>query len=416
MGKTLKYIMDLKSTLKEIILEFHERGIPEYIHRDIPVPKLKRINKAISIVGPRRSGKTYLMYQIMKERISDIEKIVYVNLEDDRLIDINAKNLRQILEAYTELYPEKTPIVFLDEVQVVLGWEKFVRRLVDSGIRVYISGSSSKLIGKELATTLRGRAITVNVYPLSFKEFLRFKGVKLDKNWEYTSQRVKVKRMFDQFMKTSGFPEIALEGEMSLIDDYFKTIFFRDVVERYRIKNLDLMELLMKYLVKNYAREFSINRFHNFARSLGYKSSTSVVREYLRMLQESYFVHLAPVWRKSKKEFVYSKKSYVIDHGFVNYLLPEVDPGRLLENIVFEELVKKGETVRYYKNDGECDFITGNLAIQVTYRLGEENRQREIRGLMLAKSHTRRRGIILTYDQEESNPETVPAYKFMLRS
>ncbi len=406
--------MDLKGVLKEIILEFQERGIPEYIPRDIKVPAFKRINKAISIVGPRRAGKTYLMYQIMEERVVDIERVLYVNLEDDRLFDMKGKDMRQILDSYKELYPEKTPVVFLDEVQVVPGWEKFVRRLVDSGIEVYISGSSSKLISRELATTLRGRATTVSVYPLSFREFLQFKGIKLDKNWEHSSQRLKVKRLFDQFMKTSGFPEIVLESDLSLIDDYFKTIFLRDVVERYKIKNLDLMELLMKYLVKNYAKEFSINRFHNFAKSLGYKSSTSVVRSYLGMLQESYFAYLVPVWRKGKKEFIYSKKSYVVDHGFINYLLPEIDPGRLLENIIFEELMKKGETVRYYKNERECDFITKNLAIQVTYRLDEGNEQREVNGLLLAEKHTKKKGVIVTYDQEMRTPKTVPAYKFLL--
>ncbi len=407
--------MELKNVLKDIILEFQERGIPNYIPRDIQVPTFKRINKAISIVGPRRSGKTYLMYQIMKERIRDMERILYVNLEDDRLFDMKGKGMGQILDSYKELYPEKTPVVFLDEVQVVPGWEKFVRRLVDSGVEVYISGSSSKLISKELATILRGRALTVNVYPLSFREFLRFNGIELSKNWEHSSQRLKVKKLFDQFMKTSGFPEIVLENDLSLIDDYFKTIFLRDIVERYRIKNLDLMELLMKYLVKNYARDFSINKFHNFAKSLGYKSSTSVVRSYLNMLQESYFAYLVPVWRKGKKEFIYSKKSYVTDHGFLNYLLPEVDPGRLLENIIFEELLKEGKTVRYYKNEKECDFITEDLAIQVTYRLDEWNKQREVDGLLLAEKHTKKKGVIVTYDQEMKTPKTTPAYKFLLR-
>jgi len=407
--------MDLRNVIKEIILEFQERGIPNYIPRAIQVPAFKKINKAISIVGPRRAGKTYLMYQIMEERVEDIERVLYVNLEDDRLFDMKGKDMGQILDSYKELYPEKTPVVFLDEIQVVPGWEKFVRRLVDSGAEVYISGSSSKLISRELATTLRGRAITVNVYPLSFREFLRFNGIKLNKNWEHSSQRLKVKRLFDQFMKTSGFPEIVLENDLSLIDDYFKTIFLRDIVERYRIKNLDLMELLMKYLVKNYARDFSINKFHNFAKSLGYKSSTSVVRSYLRMLQESYFTYLVPVWRKGKKEFIYSKKSYIVDHGFFNYLLPEVDPGRLLENIIFEELLKSGRKVNYYKNERECDFITEDLAIQVTYRLDEENEQREIEGLSLAERHTKKKGVIVTYDQERSKPRIIPAYKFLLK-
>ena len=202
---------ELKRILKETITEFHEVGIPKLYKRDINIPKFRRINKVVTIVGPRRAGKTYLLYQIMKEMIEggkDIRDMLYINFENERVSDIKKEQLHLIIDSYEELYSNKKPVVFLDEIQNVSGWEKFVRRLQEKGYKVYVTGSNSKLLSREIATSLRGRAFSVEVFPLSFKEFLLFNNVHLKDNWEYSRMKNRVKALFDEYMTLSGFPEI----------------------------------------------------------------------------------------------------------------------------------------------------------------------------------------------------------------
>ena len=414
---------EYKRMLKEIIVEFQTTSLPRYHQREISLPTFKRVNKIYVITGPRRVGKTYLLYQIIDERLAkghDIEEILYLNFEDERIAGLRREQLHLILDGYQELYPEKKPILFLDEVQNVEGWELFVRRLQEKGYVVYITGSNAKLLSKEIATSLRGRTYTVELLPLSFKEFLSFKGVRLSKHWEYGREAKKVKGLFDEYVGLSGYPEVVLENHLPFIDEYFKSIFYRDIVDRYRIKNFELMQLLMKYLIKHYAKDFSINKFNNFAKSMGYASSTSVVQKYMHMLEESYFVFLTTVRKKGKAELSYSKKSYIVDHGFVNYYLLDKDMGRLLENIVFLELKRRGKNVHYFKNGRECDFITDNEAIQVTYQLEEGNIKRELGGLSEAMKKFRVDGLVLTYDEEKivdvngRKLEAVPIWKWLL--
>ncbi len=415
---------ELKTALKEMISEFHVSGLPPFYRRDIKVPEFKRINKIITLVGPRRAGKTYLLYQIMKSLLNkghEITDFVYINFENERLFGIKAQDLHNILKAYTELYPRKKnkPILFFDEIQNVPNWELFVRGLHDRGYKIYVTGSNSKLLSREIASSLRGRATSVEVFPLSFREFLTFRGIELKENWEY-SQASLIKSLFDKYMNTSGFPEIVLEDRLGIIDDYFKTIFYHDVIDRYRIKNMDLMEFLMNYLIRIYSQEFSINKFHHLAKAQGYKSSTSVVHNYIRMLKEVYFAFLVTQRRKGKKEFTYSKKSYLVDHGFINYYVVNKDLGRLLENIVFLHLRRKNNLVYFYKDRYECDFLTSK-AYQVTYVLNDDNYKREIGGLTTACQRFKLRGRIITYDTEDTvrvgsrSIPVIPIWKWLLK-
>lgn len=413
---------EIKTTLKELIARFHSSGISNFYKRDIETPNLARVNKVFVIVGPRRAGKTYFLYQEMERLIKTGKKIqdfIYLNFENEKLSEIKSSQLGLIIDAYQELYDEKKPVVFLDEIQNVTGWEKFVRRINEEGYQVYVTGSNSKLLSREIATSLRGRDYQIQVLPLSFKEFINFRGIELNKNWEFDESKNKVKRLFGEYFRLSGFPEIVLENKIDFIDEYFKTMLYRDIIERYKVKNTDLLRLQMKYITRQYAQEYSINKFNNFAKSNGYSSSTSVVQKYSRMLEEINFCFFISVKQKSfKKESSYLKKTYVADQGFINYYNSEKDNGRILENIIFLELMRREKNeINYYKNGFECDFITKDACIQVCYQITEENKKREITGLKEAQQKfKKKKELIITYDQEieTEGKITTPAWKWLL--
>lgn len=416
----------LKETIKQIIKEFHDQGLStskDATLRDVQIPQLEKVNKALVITGPRRCGKTFLVYQLIREAMREgkaISDFLYVNFEDERLIGMAATELGQVLEAYGELYPEKKPVFALDEVQNVNGWDRFVRRLVDAGYKVLVTGSNSKLLSQEIATSLRGRCVTVQLLPFSFKEFLTEKKVKLEENWQYGSQRFQVKNLFEAYFNLSGFPEIVRENKLSLIDDYVKTVFYRDVIERYQVNNKELMRLLMQYVASIHAQNFSINKFNNIAKSQGHTSSTSTIHEYMKILENVFYCFFATPRKKSLKK-QYGKKVYPVDQGVVNYQALEKDSGRLLEDLVFLELTRRGKKPSYLENGFECDFITEDTAIQVTFELNENSKDREINGLIEAAKQTNAsKLLIITRDQEDLiktqgfKIRVVPAWKWLL--
>jgi uncharacterized protein len=412
---------ELKESIKELIINFHKTGTPELIEREITLPTFKKINKVFVIIGPRRAGKTFVLYQAIKKLLKKghkIEEIIYLNFENEKLAGIKSSELSIILDAYFEMYDTKKPILFFDEIQNINGWDKFIRRMNDEGYKIYISGSNSKMLSKEIATSLRGRDYPIQVLPLSFKEFLKFKKQKLEKNWEYSKTKNKIKKLFDEYLESSGFPEIVLEGKIELVDQYFKTMLFQDIIERYKITNTDLIKLLMIYLSRQYASDYSINKFNNYAKSNSYKSSTSIIQKYTRILEDTYFCFFLNAKQKSmKKESNYLKKAFLFDHAFINYYNTEKNKGRLLENIVGIELMRRKKQLNYYTNGFECDFITKEQSIQVSYNINENNKKREIRGLEKASKQFKNKGLLLTYDQETiiENIKTIPVWKWLLK-
>ncbi|PIN85643.1 MAG: hypothetical protein COV47_01140 [Candidatus Diapherotrites archaeon CG11_big_fil_rev_8_21_14_0_20_37_9] len=410
---------ELKKIIKELLIKFHSSELPELIERDIEIPEFKKINKIIVTIGPRRAGKTYFLYQIMKKRIkkgNTLKDFIYLNFENENLSELKPNQLNLILEAYAELYGEKKPILFLDEIQNIPNWDKFIRRLNDENYLTYISGSNSKFLSKEIATALRGRDYPVQVLPFSFKEFINFKGIKLEKNWEFSKTKLQVKRAFEEYFSLSGFPEIILENKLELIDQYFKTMLFQDIIERYAIKNTDLMRLLMLFLARHYGGNYSLNKFNNFAKSNSYKSSTSVIQKYSKILEDIYFSFFITAKQKSmKKESNYQKKAYLYDHAFANYY-GEENKGRLLENIVAIELMRRQDKVNHYTNGFECDFITTKHSIQVCYALNQENQKREMQGLIEATKKFKNKPILITFDQETQIQKinTKPIWKWLL--
>ncbi len=413
---------ELKNVIKELLIRFHSSQLPEIISRDIHIPDFRIANKIIVVIGPRRAGKTFVLYQSMKRLIESgrhLTEFIYLNFENEKLAELKASQLDLIITSYNELYEEKKPIFFLDEVQNISGWEKFVRRLNDEGYSIYISGSNSKLLSREIATELRGRDYPIQVLPFSFKEFLSVRGIKLKKNWEFGIVKTKIKRAFDEYIALSGFPEVVLENRLDFVDQYFKTMLFQDIIERYRITNTDLMRLFMLFLARQYGGDYSINKFNNFAKSSSYKSSTSTIQKYSIIVEEIYFCFFLKARQKSfKKESTYLKKAYLYDHGFINYYNTEKDIGRLLENVVAVELMRRKESqLNHYTNGFECDFITKENSIQVCHTLNDGNKKREVNGLIEAVKKFGNIPILITYDQEIEidGVRTIPAWKWLLQ-
>lgn len=414
----------MKDLLKTIIKDFHTRGIPEHKDRDINIPLDS--GKIVTIFGPRRAGKTYLMYQLIS-RIPDRTNVIYINFEDERL-ELSAKDLHLITDAFLELYPDKKEselYFFFDEIQMVKDWERFVRRIYDTiSKRVFLTGSSAKLLSKEIATSLRGRTLGYELLPLSFSEYMRFSNIPADIH--STKGKAKTIAALKEYMTKGGFPEIVNVSEeirKKTLSNYFEVMLFRDIIERYQLTNSLPLKLFVKRLLGNISKEFTVNKLFNNLKSEGIKTSKDSLYSYLDYCTDSYI--LIPInnySESSEKQII--KKIYSIDIGLsmqFSFALSK-DFGRLFENIILLELKRRGKEAYYFKDKEECDFIIREKeriteAIQVCYELNEENRKREIDGLQLAmKRFKLNKGIIITLGQEEviDNIKAIPATQWLL--
>lgn len=422
--------MEKKEIFKLIISEFHKRDLPRFNHRNFDVPD---INKIISITGPRRAGKTYFFYQKIADLLKNLSKedIIYINLSDERLYPLKLQDLQYIMEAYFELYPynkNKTVYLFLDEVQEVEEWERFIRRVYDTeNVRIFITGSSSKLLHKEVHTSLRGRTLNYTMFPLSFIEFLNFKNVALEKNFKYSSQRFIIKKYFDEYLSNGGFPEMVINDEQKreLLENYLELIIYKDLIERYGIRNLALIRNIIKYLLTNVSSLFSVHSYHKtLSKEMAVKQET--ISEYISYLEDANIIFATNIFSYSlKKQQANPKKIYCIDNGLRNVVSFQFskDEGRLAENLVFIHLTKKEKEIYYWENKGEVDFIVKSrdnslIAINVSYT--NEINEREITALLGFKKQFSKTKelIILTKDLEKTEKEIkfVPLWKWLLES
>lgn len=382
----------MKELFKRLITDFMEKDL-EVLSRDYNIPL--DTQKIVSLIGVRRSGKTYILFDLIKKlREKGLkENIIYVNFEDDRLIGITYKNLDELIEAYFELFPRKREeriYIFLDEVQEVEYWEKFVRRIYDSlNTQIYITGSSSKLLSKEIATSLRGRTISYEIFPLSFKEFLDFKNIEFNL---YSSKSLSfIKSAFNQYLIKGGFPEVVLEEnediQIRILRDYVDLVVYRDIIERYHVKNLSLLKLLIKYIFSNPATLISFNKLYNDFKSMGYKLSKDTLFEYFEYLNDAYVAFTTAVFKSSVKEEARNpKKVFIVDNGF-NYIFDtsfSPDFSKLYENLVFLNLRRKYKEIYYFKQKKEVDFYVPQekLLINVSYDISsKETLKRELTAL-----------------------------------
>jgi len=233
----------MKNQLKKIIVQHQERlRNLSVVDRNIIIEK----NGNYVFVGLRRAGKTYFLYQLIKERYAEIEKVLYLNFEDERLIDLTYNELNLIIEAYQELYNQK-PAIFFDEIQNITHWEKFVRRLADSDYKIMVTGSNAEMLSSEISTTLGGRFLTKEITPLTFNEFLTFNAISLLPNFEFSNQLYEVKKYFEQYLKFGGLPElIKFTNKREYLSNVYQKLFYGDLIARYTIANPKALKLLVK--------------------------------------------------------------------------------------------------------------------------------------------------------------------------
>ncbi len=368
----------MKEIFKKIIVDSQERSFDGIIRRDYDIPLDTK--KIVSLVGVRRSGKTYLLYETIQKlrKTVDRKNIIYINFEDDRLYPIKLKDLDQLIEAYYELYPKKRDervFFFLDEVQNISNWELFVRRVYDTlNVALYITGSSSKLLSSEIATSLRGRTIVYEIFPFSFKEYLNYKNIEINL---YSSKSLSfIKNTFGRYLVDGGFAETFDESEdiqKRILKDYMDLIIYKDLIERYNIKNHALLKHLIKYMFVNMGTLISITKLYNEYKSLGFKLSKDTLFEYISHLQDSYVLFMPSIFRNSVKEEQRNpKKLYVIDNGFRKLFDASLsqDYSKLYENIAFLHIRRKTGEVYYFKKKKEVDIyvsIDRKVLINVCY-------------------------------------------------
>ncbi|MCD6549180.1 ATP-binding protein [Candidatus Micrarchaeota archaeon] len=419
----------MREVIKTIIKEFHDDGLPkDVVQRDFD-RHLICLKLAKIIVGPRRAGKTYLLFQIMRELMSkgyEIEDFIYINFEDNRLIDFTYRNFEDILEGYREMYPSKKPILFLDEIHNVDKWEFFVRRLVDKKYSVYLTGSNAHLFSKEYATKLGGRYVEIKLYPASFKEFLRFKGMKVKKGWIYSKDRFKIIKFFDEFLKYGGFPEVINLDKKSkeiVLKQYLDTVLYRDVISRYNVEDSKLLEFLIKKLAENVTNPFSFSSIVRKLKAIHYKTNVKTLSKYYSYLTDSFLIINTPLLRDSLLKREMERKTYFVDNGYLHQFYIKENKDKLLENMIAVHLLRERGRIYYLRNGYEIDFVDSSYPpIQVTYELNEDNREREVRPLLrYMEKHGIKKGYIITYNQEETikdgnkKIQVLPAYKFLLK-
>ena len=420
---------------KTIIADFHAQPLPaDIVPRDLRVPR--EAGKMVSIIGPRRSGKTYYLYSLLQElrQADGAAGSVYLNFEDDRL-QLDSTHLQLLLDAYQQLYPGAdfgTVTFVFDEIQEVEGWEKFVRRVCDTvSKRVFLSGSSAKLLGREIASALRGRCLPYTLLPFSFVEYLRYHGADASEA-RTTAGRNRVIAHFDRFLLRGGYPEtMGYDDDLFVrtIQSYVDIMMYRDIIERHDVRSVHLVRDMVRRLIANNALTFSVNKYYNDLRSRGVRASKDTLYALLDHFADAFFI--LPVNRHdpsvAKQEQVL-KRVYLNDPGIAAAYSfePTANVGRLLETVVLLELVKRGDEAYYYADGAECDFVVQRRervmqAVQVCYELTSENEQREVRGLVAAmEAFGLKEGLLLTRLQEreiEVEGKTIrvmPAWRWAL--
>ena len=411
----------MKNQIKKIIVQHQERlRNLSVVDRNIIIEK----NGNYVFVGLRRAGKTYFLYQLIKERYAEIEKVLYLNFEDERLIDLTYNELDLIIEAYQELYNQK-PAIFFDEIQNITHWEKFVRRLADSDYKIMVTGSNAEMLSSEISTTLGGRFLTKEITPLTFSEFLTFNAISLQPNFEFSDQLYKVKQYYEQYIKFGGFPElIRFENKREYLSNVYQKLFYGDLIARYTIANPKALKLLVKKIAESVNNETSINRIKNLIQSVGIPLGNNTLFEYLSYLNNSYLIVDISNFASKFVERETKKKYYFLDTGILNLFLVDQDT-KLLENLVFIELRRRYEKgIYFFKRKNEVDFYVpeAKLLVQVSYNLNApETRKREMKGLIEAMKELEiNDGVIITYDSQETIKidnfviTVIPAWKWLL--
>jgi Predicted ATPase (AAA+ superfamily) len=380
-------------------------------------------------VGIRRAGKSYLLYQhiqhLIKSGQASIEDILYVNFEDERISMLKAEELHLFLECYKEMY-DKKPLIYLDEIQNIEGWEKFVRRLADSKYRVFVTGSNARMLSKEIYTTLGGRFIAKEIFSFTFREYLSYHHIELDKNWEYADTSIQVTKLFQDYFYYGGFAEsFPLKDKRSWLNALYQKVLLGDVISRNEIRNENAIKILVKKLAESVMQPSSLARIKNIIDSTGTSISRNTLVDYLQYLTDAYLIFGISNFSDKLSEKETFKKRYFFDNGLLNNFLFDPET-KLLENMVAIALKQKyNDDLFFYNKNIEVDFFIPKerLAIQVSYSLSDEvTLQREKKALIkLSEIQDIQNMEIVTWDEEgiiEENGMTIsitPVRKWLLK-
>ena len=385
-------------------------------------------------VGIRRTGKSYMMYQQMKhlqESGIPLNQIVYVNFEDERLLEMTAEDLNLLVEIGLEIAGvENKPYFFLDEIQNIPGWEKFVRRMADMKYRIHITGSNSKMLSSEMASTLGGRFLIVNIYPYSFAEYLSAKGKQ--KNYLdviSTRDRAEVCGLYDQYVKYGAFPELVdIRNKREFLNSIYQTIYLGDIITRNKITNDFAIRLILKKIAESVTKPLSFSRLSNILKSAGAAIGKQTVINYVGYMMDSYLLFTLQNYAGKLIEKETSPKYYFMDTGLLGLMLMDCNSTQL-ENLVAIELIRRygREQVFYFENNVEIDFYVPEekLAIQVSMQILDqlETREREIGAFVKLKNFIEDADCLLITNSEETELDcdgihisVVPIWKWLLSS
>ncbi|MFN3528674.1 MAG: ATP-binding protein [Bacteroidia bacterium] len=427
-----------KEVIQQLIKNFQDRHQPVLVTREDALPLHSR--KVVVAKGVRRSGKSSAMLLAVDALLAEgtsIEKVLYLNFDDERL-PFTAESFDLILQAYRELYPHipmNEVYVFLDEVQQCTGWEQFVRRLYDQETQnVFITGSNARLLSSEIATSLRGRTLQFEYFPLSFSEYCNFK--KLDSSYGSSRQNAMLQAAFNSYYQQGGFPELVLDDTPfrdKILQEYYHLMLYRDMVERYDIRNLPALRYFIRRLIVNISKPISIQKLFNELKSAGLAVSKNSLYEWIAQLDAIYLFLPLPKFEPSMvKEQSSEKKYYLIDNGLLRALSPQLSEGKgvMLENLVYLQLRRMADLSSqffFYKGKKECDFVVARhqqveQLVQVCWEVYEaDTLKREIAGLLEAAKAINCNNLWLVTDHQEDEIQQegytirmLPAWKFCL--
>ena len=411
--------MDESLTLQILLGEFHDKLniLKDLVVRDVQFPNAP--NKIKVAIGMRRSGKTYFLYQhILKMLNEGLSKtaILYINFEDDRLLPLNEQKLAALVDAFYSLYPEnhdRKCYLFFDEIQNVDLWPVVIRRLHDTkNAEIFLTGSSAKLLSKEIATSLRGRSLAIEVWPYSFNEFIRAKKATIDRSLYDKKTQDRLRQIFHHYLSDGGFPETTAFDPDTLqktLQEYVDVVIYRDIIERHEIKNPAVIKYMILSMIHNVGKPFAVNKFYNNLKSQGYQIGKDILYEYMDHIEDAYLTFSVAIYDKSiRKSQTKPKKLYAIDPGMIRAMTLdyENDLGRLFENIIYLELKRLGCKITYHLTaDGyEIDFLAqtprGHRKLfQVVWDMhNPQTLERENRALQAGMKELKIEGEIITLD------------------
>nr|WP_293544631.1 ATP-binding protein [Prevotella sp.] len=418
-----------KETIKEILLENRkEIESQQVVHRNIE----KEDFANYVLIGVRRAGKSFMLYQQIQDNLKKgitWDSMLYINFEDERLIGMTAQELNLILEVHGMMSAQR-PILFLDEIQNIEGWDKFARRLADNKYRVYITGSNAKMLSSDVATTLGGRYITKHILPYSFSEYLSANNIPYDDmNIATTSGRADVQRYFAEYFRFGGFPEGAqLASKRDYLNSVYQKIYIGDIATRNKIDNLFSLRILFRKMAESVKQPTSFTRLSNIIASTGAKLGKATIINYIEYSKDAFLIYPIKNIADNLTNRETNPKYYFVDNGIISILALDIDTS-LLENMVAMELIRRygiDERVFFYNRNIEVDFYIPDaaLAIQVSYNphKTDETWQRESSALIkFTKVLDCQRLLILSYDTEETvevngkTIEVMPVWKWLIQ-